>query len=358
MIEIHDGWMLLFIYSDIILIFITLAYVRKIKGGRRMKNLFKKTLLAITAILLCGMLYVTGSSVSLAATDAESAQETGENAELTGAASGVRHVAARGMYHSGDFIYFKSSKGILAYNLKKHAARYVVKGEGIGSFLVNKGYLYYNVNKKADWGIYKIKTTGSSKQKRLCKDGNLGFIRNNRLYYGHSGLCSMKLDGTDKKSHMRVKDNANGMVFYYKGNYYYSVFPYLTESYSVDSKFKHKKKYKPGNDKVNAAFVRAFDDMQYNESLTVRGYQYGTLIKNGKSSNSIYKYADSYYGKSTGKRNKKIYQSSKKKLRVLAACPGYIMIAESNKDASYEDGTVKIINEKGKVLATLKKSQK
>ena len=52
-----------------------------------MKNLFKKTLLAITAILLCGMLYVTGSSVSLAATDAESAQETGENAELTGAAS-------------------------------------------------------------------------------------------------------------------------------------------------------------------------------------------------------------------------------------------------------------------------------
>lgn len=168
----------------------------------------------------------------------------------------------------------------------------------------------------------------------------------------------MKLDGTDKKCHMRVKDNANGMVFYYKGNYYYSVFPYLTESYSVDTKFKHKKKYKPGNDKVNAAFVRAFDDMQYNESLTVRGYQYGTLIKNGKSSNSIYKYADSYYGKSTGKRNKKIYQSSKKKLRVLSACPGYIMIAEGNKDASYEKGTVKIINEKGKVLATLKKSQK
>lgn len=136
---------------------------------------------------------------------------------------------------------------------------------------------------------------------------------------------------------------------------YYSIFPYLTESYSVDTKFKHKKKYKPGNDKVNAAFVRAFDDMQYNESLTVRGYQYGTLIKNGKSSNSIYKYADSYYGKSTGKRNKKIYQSSKKKLRVLAACLGYIMIAESNKDASYENGTVKIMNEKGKVLATLKK---
>lgn len=41
MIEIHDGWMLLFIYSDIILISITLAYVRKIRGGRRMKNLFK-----------------------------------------------------------------------------------------------------------------------------------------------------------------------------------------------------------------------------------------------------------------------------------------------------------------------------
>ncbi len=34
------------------------------------------------------------------------------------------------------------------------------------------------------------------------------------------------------------------------------------------------------------------------------------------------------------------------------------MIAEGNKDASYEKGTVKIINEKGKVLATLKKSQK
>ena len=87
------------------------------------------------------------------------------------------------------------------------------------------------------------------------------------------------------------------------------------------------------------AFVRAFDDMQYNESLTVRGYQYGTLIKNGKSSNSIYKFGDSYYGKSTGRTSKKkIYQSSKKKVYVLAACPGYIMFAERNQKASYEDG--------------------
>ena len=89
--------------------------------------------------------------------------------------------------------------------------------------------------------IYKIKADGSSKPKQICKNGRLGFMKNNRLYYGHSGLCSMKLDGTDKKRHMRVKDDANGKVFYYKGNYYYSVFPYLTESYSVDSKFKHKK---------------------------------------------------------------------------------------------------------------------
>lgn len=68
-------------------------------------------------------------------------------------------------------------------------------------------------------------------------------MKNNRLYYGHSGLCSMKLDGTDKKRHMRVKDDANGKVFYYKGKYFYSVFPYMTESYSVDTKYKHKKKY-------------------------------------------------------------------------------------------------------------------
>ena len=43
---------------------------------------------------------------------------------------------------------------------------------------------------------------------------------------------------------------------------------------------------------------------------------------------------------------------------IMAACPGYIMFAESNQKASYEDGTVKIINVKGKVVATLKKSQK
>ena len=58
----------------------------------------------------------------------------------------------------------------------------------------------------------------------------------------------------------------------------------MTESYSVDTKYKHKKKYPAGNQTVCNAFVRAFDDMQFNESLTVRGYQYGTLIKNGKSS--------------------------------------------------------------------------
>lgn len=305
------------------------------------------------AFVLCGVMNVTGSNVSLAATDVE----TEQTAELE-AASTVKHVSARKLYHAGDYLYIETSKGVLAYNMKKQTAKYVVESDGVSGVLVHKGYLYYNLYQDSQMSIYKIKADGSSKPKQICKNGRLGFMKNNRLYYGHSGLCSMKLDGTDKKRHMRVKDDANGKVFYYKGNYYYSVFPYLTESYSVDSKFKHKKKYKPGNDKVNAAFVRAFDDMQYNESLTVRGYQYGTLIKNGKSSNSIYKYADSYYGKSTGKRNKKIYQSSKKKLRVLAACPGYIMIAESNKDASYENGTVKIINEKGKVLATLKKSQK
>lgn len=108
-------------------------------------------------------------------------------------------------------------------------------------------------------------------------------MKNNRLYYGHSGLCSMKLDGTDKKRHMRVKDDANGKVFYYKGKYFYSVFPYMTESYSVDTKYKHKKKYPAGNQTVCNAFVRAFDDMQFNESLTVRGYQYGTLIKTEKA---------------------------------------------------------------------------
>lgn len=318
-----------------------------------MKRHLKKVVLAMIAFVLCGVMNVTGSNVSLAATDVE----TKQTAELE-AASTVKHVSARKLYHAGDYLYIETSKGVLAYNMKKQTAKYVVESDGVSGVLVHKGYLYYNLYQDSQMSIYKIKADGSSKPKQICKNGRLGFMKNNRLYYGHSGLCSMKLDGTDKKRHMRVKDDANGKVFYYKGNYYYSVFPYLTESYSVDSKFKHKKKYKPGNDKVNAAFVRAFDDMQYNESLTVRGYQYGTLIKNGKSSNSIYKYADSYYGKSTGKRNKKIYQSSKKKLRVLAACPGYIMIAESNKDASYENGTVKIINEKGKVLATLKKSQK
>ena len=318
-----------------------------------MKRHLKNVVLAMIAFVLCGVMNVTGSNVSLAATDVE----TEQTAELE-AASTVKHVSARKLYHAGDYLYIETSKGVLAYNMKKQTAKYVVESDGVSGVLVHKGYLYYNLYQDSQMSIYKIKADGSSKPKQICKNGRLGFMKNNRLYYGHSGLCSMKLDGTDKKRHMRVKDDANGKVFYYKGNYYYSVFPYLTESYSVDSKFKHKKKYKPGNDKVNAAFVRAFDDMQYNESLTVRGYQYGTLIKNGKSSNSIYKYADSYYGKSTGKRNKKIYQSSKKKLRVLAACPGYIMIAESNKDASYENGTVKIINEKGKVLATLKKSQK
>ena len=111
--------------------------------------------------------------------------------------------------------------------------------------------------------IYKIKADGSSKPKQICKNGRLGFMKNNRLYYGHSGLCSMKLDGTDKKCHMRVKDGANGTVFYYKGKYFYSVFPYVTESYSVDTKYKHKKKYPAGNKTVCNAFVRAFDDMQY-----------------------------------------------------------------------------------------------
>ena len=319
-----------------------------------MKRHLKKVVLAMIAFVLCGVMNVTGSNVSLAATDVE----TEQTAELE-AASTVKHVSARKLYHAGDYLYIETSKGVLAYNMKKQTAKYVVESDGVSGVLVHKGYLYYNLYQDSQMSIYKIKADGSSKPKQICKNGRLGFMKNNRLYYGHSGLCSMKLDGTDKKCHMRVKDGANGTVFYYKGKYFYSVFPYVTESYSVDTKYKHKKKYPAGNKTVCNAFVRAFDDMQYNESLTVRGYQYGTLIKNGKSSNSIYKFGDSYYGKSTGRTSKKrIYQSSKKKVHVLAACPGYIMFAESNQKASYEDGTVKIINVKGKVVATLKKSQK
>lgn len=174
-----------------------------------MKRHLKKVVLAMIAFVLCGVMNVTGSNVSLAATDVE----TEQTAELE-AASTVKHVSARKLYHAGDYLYIETSKGVLAYNMKKQTAKYVVESDGVSGVLVHKGYLYYNLYQDSQMSIYKIKADGSSKPKQICKNGRLGFMKNNRLYYGHSGLCSMKLDGTDKKRHMRVKDDANGKVFY------------------------------------------------------------------------------------------------------------------------------------------------
>lgn len=74
---------------------------------------FKKVVLAMIAFVLCGVMNVTGSNVSLAATDVE----TEQTAELE-AASTVKHVSARKLYHAGDYLYIETSKGVLAYNMK------------------------------------------------------------------------------------------------------------------------------------------------------------------------------------------------------------------------------------------------
>ena len=79
-----------------------------------MKRHLKKVVLAMIAFVLCGVMNVTGSNVSLAATDVE----TEQTAELE-AASTVRHVSARELYHAGDYLYIETSKGVLAYNMKK-----------------------------------------------------------------------------------------------------------------------------------------------------------------------------------------------------------------------------------------------
>ena len=102
-----------------------------------MKRHLKKAVLAMIAFVLCGVMNVTGSNVSLAATDVE----TEQTAELE-AASTVKHVSARKLYHAGDYLYIETSKGVLAYNMKKQTAKYVVERAGVSGVLVHKGYLY------------------------------------------------------------------------------------------------------------------------------------------------------------------------------------------------------------------------
>jgi ligand-binding sensor domain-containing protein len=98
-----------------------------------MKRHLKKVVLAMIAFVLCGVI-----NVSLAATDVE----TEQTAELE-AASTVKHVSARKLYHAGDYLYIETSKGVLAYNMKKQTAKYVVESDGVSGVLVHKGYLYY-----------------------------------------------------------------------------------------------------------------------------------------------------------------------------------------------------------------------
>lgn len=273
------------------------------------------------------------------------------NAATTKKAAAVNSVY-RNMIVSGDTAYYFGRKNLFSYNFKtkkckKLATNISGRTDSGSPMLLYKGYVYY----EADDSIYRVKADGSSKAKRICKDGELGFARNNRIYYGKNGLCSMKTDGSDKKQHVKIaKFPDYAKVFYYNGRYYFG--DYWDGMYSVNTKFKKKKKVSNGYQ----VFVNATG---YTASASNVEMNNGAICYTDTKTNSIV-YCDK------NNKTKTIYKSKKSVIHVDSYVGGYIIICELDESASgkgkynrakYKKGTYKIINLKGKVMATLKRSQ-
>lgn len=341
----------------------------KKQGERRMKQKLKRSILTMVAIVLCGIMYMTFSNVSLAATEAGSAQKTEQTAEVYKASQDVVvYPEMRGMAKVGDYLYYASEKGLVSVNIKTNSTRYVDKGADYTQLISYQGYLYYTrykyiYSKKTGTGhykfcsVYRIKAGKKTKPELVCKNGRLSIIKNDVILYTNNDyLCSCSLDGSHKKKCYKfLKNDMQGYLIYKNGRYYFGD---PNGMYTVDKNFKDRRKSKKDAygmicEAYNYTFSSSSVEMdnggayvKYNEKKKKWGVLYWTQTSE------------------TTTKEKYIYIAKKKHLYILnSSKAGYLMIVEYNKDLDWrapeEDkckaGTVKIIDIKGHVIGTVKK---
>ena len=257
----------------------------------------------------------------------------------------------RYMIKYGNNFYIRSEDGILSYNVKTKKTKMIVKSLNYkyGPMLLYNGYIYFNKTVKSVDYIYRVDVNRKKAPQLLCKNGTLGFVYKNRIYYGNKGLCSMALDGRNKKRHTTDKKASSDFVFYYKNRFFYGD---SMEQYSVDTSFRNKKK---------SANAYAYIIKVLNYTMSASSVE----IKNGQCWVEADKKTGNWntlvYSIKSGSKNikKTFYKSKKQKLSIEASCDsGYLLIAEANSKVSWQDmyrkGSLKIVNVKGKVIATIR----
>ncbi len=134
----------------------------------------------------------------------------------------------------GEWLYFGNdtqirklkndgSKNLLVYTIEKDRTR------GLDEIYVYDGYIYYSISSSGglDGGIFKVKTDGKNNQVIYKSDDIICFqVVDGRAYFieennGSDNLCSIKLDGTGKKTH--VKNVERSYYFYVSNGYIYYV---------------------------------------------------------------------------------------------------------------------------------------
>ncbi len=264
----------------------------------------------------------------------------------------------RGMIKDGNTFYMRTDGGIISYNIRTKKSKKLVKkiNSSWGPMLMYNGYIYYTDTVNDVKCIYRVDVEGKKAPKLIARNASLGFVYKNRIYYDNNGLCSMSLNGANKRRYARSKESSmfGSYVFFYKNRFFYGD---VDKQYSVDTNCKNKRKSRYGYENlVNAVnFINSASSVEMKKGMCWVD-----------PDNSTGNWNTITYSKEVGKKSirKTIYKSSRNSVRIIASSDsGYMLIAENSgnlkkTDSRYKKGTVKIINLSGKVLATLKNSQK
>lgn len=310
-----------------------------------MKKISKRgsrIILVLMAIVILISMYTFTSNISV---NAQTNSTFSKNSEQ------AINSVYRYMIKYGYSFYIRSDNQIISYNVKTKKKKILtnkIKSKW-GSMLLCNGYIYYSDYVNSVDCIYRVDINGRRTPQLLCRNGNLGFYYKNRIYYGNKGLCSMSLNGTNKRRHTTSANASNMFVFYYNKRFFYGN---MLEQYSVNTQYT--KKLKSKNPYANVVHGLNYTDSASSVEMKNGQCWVDKEKKTGNWNTVVYSIK---YGKT--QVNKEIYKSKKQKVKIEASSDkGYLLISEANNTVSWNDmykkGSLKIIDTKGRIVATIR----